>query len=120
MRKIADGSPPSHDNIKAMSDFKPRPGTFLPFLEATQRDKPAVQSPSASPVTLLEILGRQMNQALPMDDLQKLSGMDSGRYRESLRSLRDAGYIAIDGDPLAEIIKLTDRGMQVSLLARPA
>jgi hypothetical protein len=27
-----------------MSDFKPRPGTFLPFLEASQRDKPLAQS----------------------------------------------------------------------------
>ena len=55
-----------------------------------------------------------------MDDLQKLSGMDASRYRESLRSLRDAGYIAIDGDPLAEIVRLTGRGVEVSLLARPA
>jgi hypothetical protein len=55
-----------------------------------------------------------------MDDLQKLSGMESSRYRESLRSLRDAGFIAIDGDPLAEIVRLTDQGAQVSRLARPA
>jgi hypothetical protein len=65
-----------------MSDFKPRPGTFLPFLESTQRDKPAGPSKPASPVTLLEILGRQLQQALPMDDLQQLSGMEAGRYRD--------------------------------------
>jgi hypothetical protein len=103
-----------------MSDFKPRPGTFLPFLEATQRETRSTQSLPPSPLTLLEILGRQVQQALPMYDLQKLSGMDGGRYRESLRSLRDAGYIKIDGDPLSEIVRLTDRGMEVSLLARPA
>jgi hypothetical protein len=103
-----------------MSDFKPRPGTFLPFLEATQRDKPSNQSAPASPMTLLEILGRQVQAALPIDDLQKLSGLESSRYRESLRTLRDAGYIAIEGDPLSEIVKLTDRGAEVSRLARPA
>jgi hypothetical protein len=103
-----------------MSDFKPRPGTFLPFLEATQRDKSSVQSALASPVTLLEILGRQLQQALPMDDLQTLSGLESSRYRESLKSLRGAGYIAIEGDPLAEVVRLTDRGAEVSRLARPA
>jgi hypothetical protein len=103
-----------------MSDFKPRPGTFLPFLEATQRDTRSTQSSPPSPLTLLEILGRQVQRALPMDDLQTLSGMEATRYRESLRSLRDTGYIAIDGDPLAEIVRLTDRGMEVSLLARPA
>jgi hypothetical protein len=103
-----------------MSDFKPRPGTFLPFLEATQRDTRSTQSSPPSPLTLLEILGRQVQRALPMDDLQTLSGMEATRYRESLRSLRDTGYIAIDGDPLAEIVRLTDRGIEVSLLARPA
>ncbi len=45
--------------------------------------------------------------------------MEANRYCESLRSLRDAGYIAIGGDPLAEIVKLTGRGVEVSLLARP-
>jgi hypothetical protein len=103
-----------------MSDFTPRPGTFLPYLEATQRDKPATRSAPASPVTLLEILGRQVQQALPMDDLRELSGMEASRYRESLRSLRDAGFIAIEGDPLSEIVKLTDRGAEVSRLARTA
>jgi DNA-binding IclR family transcriptional regulator len=71
-------------------------------------------------VTLLEILGRQLQQALPMDDLQTLSGLESSRYRESLKSLRGAGYIAIEGDPLAEVVRLTDRGAEVSRLARPA
>lgn len=69
---------------------------------------------------MLEILSRQVQLALPMDDLQKLSGMESSRYRESLRSLRDAGYIAVDGDSLSEIVRLTDRGVEMSRLARPA
>jgi hypothetical protein len=43
-----------------MADFKPRPGTFLPLLEFSQREKSAAPSPPASPVTLLEILGRQV------------------------------------------------------------
>ena len=61
-----------------------------------------------------------MQQALPIDDLQRLSGMEAVRYKESLRSLRDAGYVAIDGDPLSEIVRLTERGVEVSQLARPA
>ena len=103
-----------------MADFKPKPGTFLPYLEFSQREKSSPPSPPASPVTLLEILGRQVQQALPMPDLQTLSGMESNRYRESLKSLRDAGFVAIEGDPLAEVVRLTDRGAEVSRLARPA
>jgi hypothetical protein len=55
-----------------------------------------------------------------MADLQTLSGIESGRYRESLKSLRDAGFVAIEGDPLAEVVRLTERGAEVSRLARPA
>ena len=103
-----------------MADFKPKPGTFLPYLEFSQREQSSPSSPPVSPVTLLEILGRQVQQALPMADLQTLSGIESGRYRESLKSLRDAGFVAIEGDPLAEVVRLTERGAEVSRLARPA
>ncbi|MGA2147245.1 MAG: hypothetical protein ABSH49_20055 [Bryobacteraceae bacterium] len=103
-----------------MADFKSRPGTFLPYLESSQREKSPAPSSPASPVTLLEILGRQVQQALPMADLQTLSGIEPSRYRESLKSLRDAGYVAIEGDPLAEVVRLTERGAEVSRLARPA
>ena len=103
-----------------MAEFKSKPGSFLPFLEASQRGAPSTPSAPASPVTLLEILGRQAQQSLPMADLQTLSGMESSRYVASLKSLRDEGYIVIEGDPLAGVVRMTDRGMDVSRLARPA
>jgi predicted transcriptional regulator len=103
-----------------MADFKPKAGSFLPYLEFSQREKTGAPTGQASPVTLLEILGRQVQSALPIADLQTLSGMDANRYRESLKSLRDAGYVAIDGETLAEVVTLTDRGAEVSKLARPA
>jgi hypothetical protein len=99
-----------------MSDFKPRPGTFRPFLEYTNRDKPA----RPSPLTLLEILSRQPQQSLPLFDLQTQSGMDPSPYGESLKSLRDAAYIAIEGEAPEQIIRLTPAGAEVSRLARPA
>jgi len=55
-----------------------------------------------------------------MPDLQTLSGMDPARYRDALKSLRDAGYIVIDGRTLEEVVKLTDKGEEVTRLARPA
>jgi hypothetical protein len=106
--------------IKPMDDFKPKPGTFLPFLEASQRDKSSGWPAPTSPLTLLEILARQVQQALPMADLQTLSGMEANRYRESLKRLRDTGYIAIEGEALAEVVRLTERGAEVARLAQPA
>ena len=73
-----------------------------------------------SPFTLLEILARQVQTSLPLPDLQTLSGMDSARYREALKTLRDKGYISIEGPALEEIVKLTDTGADIGRLARPA
>jgi DNA-binding IclR family transcriptional regulator len=102
-----------------MSDFKPRPGTFLPYMEYRNREKLAQRQP-ASPLTLLEILTRQTQQALPLFELQTQSGMDPSRYAAALKSLRDPGYIAIDGEALEQVVRLTEGGAQVLQLARPA
>lgn len=102
-----------------MSDFKPRPGTFRPYMEYANREKLA-QPPPASPLTLLEILTRQTPQSLPLFELQTQSGMDPSRYAAALKSLRDPGYIAIDGEALEQVVRLTESGAQVLQLARPA
>jgi hypothetical protein len=108
-----------------MSGFKPRPGTFRPYLEYTNREKPA----RASPITLLEILARQDRAAqycregwpsLPLFELQTLSGMEPSPYGEALKSLRDAGYIAIKGEAPEQVVRLSASGSAVVLLARLA
>jgi DNA-binding IclR family transcriptional regulator len=101
-----------------MSDFKSKPGTFLPFLEF--ENKRAEQRANASPLTLLEILARQSSQALPIFDLQGHSGMEPSRYAGSLKTLRDSGYIAIEGEAPEQLVRLTDRGAEVVRLAKPA
>jgi hypothetical protein len=69
---------------------------------------------------LLEILGRQVQGALPLLDLQTLSGMDPARYREALKVLSAEGYVNIEGKPLEEVVRLTESGAKLSHLARPA
>jgi DNA-binding IclR family transcriptional regulator len=103
-----------------MSDFKPRPGTFLPYMEAARREKLFEPRAKASPLTLLEILARRDEQSLPMFDLQTQSGMEPSRYAEALKSLRDAGYISIDGEAPEQVIHLTASGAQVVRIAQPA
>jgi len=103
-----------------MADFKPRPGTFLPYLEASQRKSSTQSDAPVSPLSLLTILGRQSQQSLPIFDLQTLGGMQPSRYGEALKSLKDAGYIAIEGDAPEQTVRLTASGAQVVQLARPA
>jgi predicted transcriptional regulator len=104
-----------------MADFKPRPGTFLPYLEASERrNSPVPSDAPASPLSLLAILARQSKQSLPLFDLQTLSGMQPSRYAEALKSLKDAGFITIEGEAPEQTVQLTASGAQVVQLARPA
>ena len=71
-----------------------------------------------SPITILGILDRQVRRTLPYCDLQSLSGMDATRFRGALKSLRAADCVAIEGDQLDEMIRLTDKGAETARLAR--
>jgi DNA-binding MarR family transcriptional regulator len=84
------------------------------------RKKLDEQQPKASPLALLAILSQQTSQSLPIFELQAQSAMEPSRYGDALKSLRDAGYIEIEGEPLAESIRLTDQGAVVVRLAKPA
>jgi hypothetical protein len=46
--------------------------------------------------------------------------MDPSRYGEALKSLRDAGFVEIEGEALEQQVRLTNRGAEVVRLARPA
>ena len=103
-----------------MTDFKPRPGTFRPFMEAAKRARLYEKPASVSPLTLLEILARQSQRSLAFFDLQTESGMEPSRFGEALKSLRSAGYIVIEGDALDQVVRLNASGEDVVRLARPA
>jgi DNA-binding MarR family transcriptional regulator len=103
-----------------MADFKPNPGSFLPLLESSRYRSASTRTAPASPITLLEILAGQTDFSLPLFDLRTRASMEPARYGESLKSLRDAGYIEIDGDAPDQIVHLTGRGAEVVRLARPA
>lgn len=103
-----------------MADFKPHPGSFLPFLESSERKGSTTQSAPSSPLTLLEILARQAQQSLSLFDLQTLGKMEPSRYAEALKSLRNAGYISIEGEAPEQVVRLTNPGIEVVQLARPA
>jgi hypothetical protein len=108
------------DTIEPMSDFKPKPGSFLPFLESSSQDKPSAPSAPPSPLTLLEILARRADRSLPLFDLQTLSGMEPSRYSDALKGLQSAGYIELASEGIEPVVRLTDNGQRVAQLARPA
>jgi len=46
--------------------------------------------------------------------------MESGRFRNALKSLMDTGYVTIQGPTLDEAVQLMDKGAEAASLARPA
>jgi predicted transcriptional regulator len=103
-----------------MTDFKPHPGSFLPFLEYSQRHQTSSHFAAGSPLALLQILFRQTPRSLPLFDLQNRGGMDPSRYAEALRSLLNTGCITFEGDAREQSVHLTTRGAEVVRLSRPA
>jgi predicted transcriptional regulator len=103
-----------------MSEFTPRLGSFTAYLESTRKDKSEAAAAPVSPITVLEILSRQPQRAMAMADLEKLSGMDSTRFRSVLKSLVDLAYVTVEGPALEAAVTLTDKGAEAAVLARPA
>jgi len=103
-----------------MSEFTPRLGSFTAYLESTQKGKSEAAAAPVSPITVLEILSRQPQRAMAMADLEKLSGMDSTRFRTVLKSLMDLAYVTVQGPALDAAVTLTDKGAEAAVLARPA
>jgi uncharacterized protein YjiS (DUF1127 family) len=112
-----------------------KPGSFTPYLEAANSrsgtpskgvdfsdsaicSQAAVSTPAPTPLTILEILARQVQRTLTIWDLQSLSGMDGIRFRDALKSLQSLGYVAVEGESLSEVIRLTDKGAEAASLAR--
>jgi hypothetical protein len=103
-----------------MADFKPNPGSFLPFLESSEPEDPSFPSASQSPLTLLEILAGQAQRSLYIFDLHSLSRMDPWRYGAALTILRDTKCIEIIGDAPDQTVRLSDTGAALIQIMRPA
>ena len=103
-----------------MSEFTPRLGSFTAYLESARKRKSDATPPAVTPISVLEILSRQPQRAMAMADLETLSGMDSTRFRNVLKSLVDLAYVTVEGPPLEAAVALTDKGAEAAVLARPA
>ena len=107
--------------------MEPKVGSFTAYLESANNNAPSkgvnfpesvTASGAPAPLTILEILARQVQQSLPIWDLQSLSRMDAMRFRDTLKSLKSLDYVAIDGESLSEVVRLTNKGAEAVSLAR--
>jgi hypothetical protein len=95
--------------------------SFTAYLEAKQRLKPAVPGETGStPLSLLFTLADTPQAEMKLAELQAASGMPFDEFADAVKNLTNLGYLAVAGPPGNEMVILTERGRDVSRLARPA
>lgn len=96
--------------------------SFTTYLEEMQRWERQKKQRPAQGGTALSLLGvlAQRGESMPLTDLQAASDMTFTDFAESVRRLKDSGYITINGAPGSESAELTKLGAEIGSLARPA
>lgn len=90
---------------------EPKAGTFNAYLEYAQRGPAETPSRPSVPAAVLTVLAQfPQQEGAPMNDLIGRSGMSAPGFRDALKKLADSKFIEISGEPLSEIVKLTDKG----------
>lgn len=97
--------------------------SFTAYLEAKQRLKASVAVPSgagSTPLSLLVTLSDAPQAEMKLTELQAASGMPFEEFAGAVKDLGASGYLTVAGSPGNEMVILTERGRDVSRLARPA
>jgi hypothetical protein len=108
---------------EATSVERSKADSFTAYLEAKQRLKATATAPGgtgSTPLSLLLTLAEAPLAEMKLIDLQAASGMPFEEFAEAVKNLGASGYLAVAGPPGNEIVILTERGRDVSSLARPA
>ncbi len=91
-------------------------GSFSAYLAYAQRGASEAPSPATTPASLLVILNRLPAEGTSMSQLAELSGMSAVAFHEALKKLQDSGFVAITGQPLSELVQLTQKGLDAASL----
>ena len=97
-----------------MADSKA--GSFNAYLEYAQRGPTDAKQRTSAPASLLNALAQSPEQSASMSKLADLSGMSAAGFRDTLKKLADVGFIAISGEPLAEVVQITPKGRDAASL----
>lgn len=85
-------------------------GSFNAYLEYAQRDGSKMPSRPSAPASILSILTKLPQEGAPMSKFADLSGMSAAGFQDAVKKLAESGFIEVSGQPLSEIVKLTDKG----------
>ena len=92
-------------------------GSFSAYLGAWEQSKQNPPASSGTAMTLLQLLAAAEQKQMTLSDLMTASGMAFIDFGESLKNLKDSGYLTLSGSGSNEIAKLTPLGEDVSRLA---
>lgn len=92
--------------------------SFSAFLEARQKNRSSAPATGGTSLSLLNTLAGANQQQMAVNDLMASSGMTLTDFADSLKSLKESGYLTLSGAAGAEVAKLTTLGQDVTRLSR--
>jgi len=92
--------------------------SFSAFLEARQKSRASAPATGGTSLSLLNTLAGANQQQMAVNDLMASSGMTLTDFADSLKSLKESGYLTLSGAAGAEVAKLTTLGQDVTRLSR--
>jgi predicted transcriptional regulator len=96
--------------------MEPKAGTFSAYLEYAQRGVPEAASRPSPLASLLGVLAKMPQSGVPMSKLADLSGMSAAGFRDAIKKLADSNFIEVSGQPLSEVVTITDKGRDAAAL----
>lgn len=92
--------------------------SFSAFLEARQKNRSSAPTSGGTQLSLLNAVANADQQQMAVKDLMADSGMTLTDFADSLKSLKESGYLTLSGAAGAEVAKLTTLGQDVTRLSR--
>jgi predicted transcriptional regulator len=96
--------------------MEPKAGTFSAYLEYAQRGAHETALRPSPLASLLGLLAKMPQGGVPMSKLADLSGMSAARFRDAIKKLADSNFIEVSGQPLSEVVAITDKGRDAAAL----
>jgi hypothetical protein len=105
-------------NEKRGNVMQSKADSFSAFLEARQKSRASAPTSGGTALSLLNTLAVADQQQMAVQELMSASSMTLTDFADSLKSLKESGYVTLSGAAGAEVAKLTPLGQDVTRLSR--
>jgi predicted transcriptional regulator len=92
---------------------RPSAASFSAFLEDSRRQAQSSTPSTNNPFKLLKAIDAAEGGTISVVTLMAVAGLQFNEFAENMKSLQEAGLVAVAGEPGAESVSLTGKGSAV-------